>query len=77
VGAPPPGNGNSTVWAASVKENPVPLDIKLKSITSILQPEYLGEDLAWMFITQFEQTALDYCKHLKEMGEIPENFTCD
>ena len=77
MGAPPPGNGDSTAWAASVKENPVPMSIQLKSITSILQPEYLGEDLDWMFITQFEQSTLDYCKHLKEKGEIPENFTCD
>ena len=42
VGAPPSASGDAMEWAASVKNNPVPMEIKLKSIEHLFTDTYMS-----------------------------------
>ncbi|CAG2212323.1 unnamed protein product [Mytilus edulis] len=41
VGAPPPANGDTMTWASTVKESPVPMGYKLRSIIDLFTDEYM------------------------------------
>lgn len=76
VGAPPPANGDTMTWASTVKESPVPMGFKLRSIINLFTDEYMKslrvdhKHIAY----KLTQMRSEYCKDLKRLGKLD---SCD
>ena len=72
VGAPPPANGDAMTWASTVKDSPVPVKYKLKSIEHLFTEHYM-EGLGVNFTRihdMIKTTKHAYCWNLKVKGEV-------
>lgn len=42
IGAPPPANGNTMVWASTVKDTPIPVQYKMESIEKLFTSDFFA-----------------------------------
>ena len=76
VGAPPPPDGDTLKWASSVKTNPVPMFIRTRAISIILERQFMGGKLDEGFVETFRQALRGYCGYLQDRGEIKPDVQC-
>lgn len=76
VGATPPANGDAMEWASGVKDNPVPMEYKLKPISNLFTEAYMGNlHINVQQISQHLKNAeYKYCKYLKGLNKLD---SCD
>ena len=69
-GAPPPANGDTTTWASTVKETPIPVAYKLESIENLFTERYMkGLGIDYVNIKKLIESGKEtYCKSLVEKG---------
>ena len=72
VGAPPPPNGSTNLWASEVKENPVPTKYKMAEIEELFTKSFMEHSgLDFEMVGKLINSAKGkYCKHLKNKGIV-------
>ena len=72
IGAPPPDDGKTATWASTVKNNPVPVEYKLKPILELFTEKYMGGlGVDFQEIRhKLEKAKLTYCSSLLKKGEV-------
>ena len=72
VGAPPPATGDASVWASTVKEDPVPVTYELVSIENLFTESYMKRlNVNYTKIhSNIVQLKFEYCQSLMFNGEV-------
>ena len=72
IGAPPPSDGNTMTWAATVKDDPLPVAYKMKSIEELFTERFMrntGVDYAKLNL-MIQQNKKAYCEKLQVDGVV-------
>ena len=74
IGAAPPHNGDALTWAATVKENPVPIKYKLSPIQSLFTERFTKNLDSSMNFTAIQErlgsATRKYCQYLESEGTV-------